>query len=826
MNKNKFTFYCFSILSIKSIFIVFFLFTALNISAQQYNACGTAVATSTTGCYQLTHTTTNGGAVWNIYKIDLTQSFDITLTLNFGNNLSNGSVWGTNCGADGMSFILQPLSSSTVSIGGLVGFGGITPSLGVVMDTYWGNASDPAYHHISINKNGDPNHTTYTPSGICPPTGTILTPNTNELAPYCSANGFPANITDGLDHLFHFVWTPGPSGVGPGTITVYFGNATSLPTTPTITYTGDIVTNVFGGNSNVYWGVSASTGSCWNYQTVCMTTISNFASDTAICEGQPLTFIDNSISGLQITTWSWDFGDNTYDYTQFPGPHTYNTPGLYNANLFIMNSGGFSSTMTHTITVNPKPNVIVNDTSVCKGDSAVLTATGAFTYTWDNGLTPGNPKHVSPPTTTSYVVTGKNTFGCTNTDTALVTIYPNPMPVITPSSYLICVGDPEILTASGADSYIWILSGDTINPLSVSPTSSTDYILQGTTVNGCKRDTNVLIQVNPNPIVGSNNDTICLHETAVLTATGATTYVWRVNGATVSSVNPLSISPPTTTIYNVLGTDVNGCKDSINATITVNMPPVITADSVGICIGQTATINVYGGNPNDSYLWLTDYSTINPIHVSPIVSTYYPVIATDFNGCKDTAYGYVNVYPNPVPVFTFTPTMVSTDAPDVVFYDGSTYASNWLWDFGDPNSANDSSAFQSPTHPYTIPGKYIVWLYVTSDFGCKDSTFRWISVQTPTTFYIPNAFDPTSNSSDINVFKPKGKGVDPQRYLLVIFDRWGKEVFTTTDWEQGWNGKFNNVGDYLPHGVYVYYIKYKELYGIYKERTGNVTLFK
>ena len=802
-------------------FTVTLSFFAINVSAQQYNVVssgGQAIETPAgSGCYKLTDACSQGAAIWNIYKIDLSQPFDITLTLNFG---TRPNIYWDNCvtcGGDGMTFCLQPLSNSTYYLGGSMGEDpALTPSVFVQMDTYTANPTDPTFEHMSINKNGD-----------------VLHGTANELLSYTAAQNWPCTtpmttcITDGADHLFHFKWSPSnPGGPGPGTMDVYFGFGGTLPGTPTLTYTGDIVANVFGGNPFVYWGVTAATGGCYNNQTVCMTTISNFASDTTVCTGQPLTFTDNSVSGLPINTWSWDFGDGTYDYSQFPADHIYTTPGVYQVNLFIMNSGGFSSTMTHTITVKPKPDVLVNDPSICKGDTAILTATGAATYTWDNGLTPGNPKHVSPATTTSYIVTGTNSFGCTNTDTSLVTIYPNPIPVITPSSYLICVGDPEILTASGADSYIWILSGDTINPLSVSPTSSTDYILQGTTINGCKRDTNLLIQVNPNPVVGSNNATICLNETAVLTATGATTYSWRVNGANVSSVNPLSISPPTTTIYNVLGTDVNGCKDSINATITVNMPPIITADSIGICIGQTATINVYGGNPNDSYLWLTDYSTFNPIHVSPIVSTSYPVIATDLNGCKDTAYGYVNVYPNPVPVFTFTPTMVSTDAPDVVFYDGSTYATNWLWDFGDPHSANDSSINQSPTHPYTIPGKYIVWLYVTSDFGCKDSTFRWISVQTPTTFYIPNAFDPTSNSSDINVFKPKGKGVDPQRYLMVIFDRWGKEVFTTTDWEQGWNGKFNNVGDYLPHGVYVYYIKYKELYGIYKERTGNVTLFK
>ena len=166
------------------------IFITLNVNAQQYNAAGTAVAMSTAGCYQLTNTTTQAGAVWNIFMINLTQSFDITLTLNFGDR---PDLYYTEplCGADGMSFILQPLSTSTVTNGSGAGFSGISPSLGVVMDTYHYNGTDPPYQHISIIKNGDSVHGT-----------------ANELVPPTAAVGFPANITDGLDHLFRFVWNP------------------------------------------------------------------------------------------------------------------------------------------------------------------------------------------------------------------------------------------------------------------------------------------------------------------------------------------------------------------------------------------------------------------------------------------------------------------------------------------------------------------------------------------------------------------------------------------------------------------------------------------
>ena len=172
----------------KSILVFIVLTGMLNIAnAQQYNVTGTAFAMSTPGCYTLTNTTTQSGAIWNIYTIDLTQPFDITLTLNFGNQLGKLLVMSLQVWCRWMSFVLQPVSSGVFGMGSGVGFHGINPSLGVIMDSYTANPTDPAYQHISINQNGDESHTTYTPSGICPPAGTVLVSNPNELTSYCNA---------------------------------------------------------------------------------------------------------------------------------------------------------------------------------------------------------------------------------------------------------------------------------------------------------------------------------------------------------------------------------------------------------------------------------------------------------------------------------------------------------------------------------------------------------------------------------------------------------------------------------------------------------------
>ncbi|MEI6695616.1 MAG: PKD domain-containing protein [Bacteroidota bacterium] len=772
----------------------------MDVKAQQYNAAGTAVAMVTPGCYQLTNTTSQAGAVWNIYKINLNQPFDITLTLNFGNRPGTIGYVPATCGADGMTFVLQPLNSGVFGPGGGVGFNGITPSLGVVMDSYTANTSDPSYQHISIHKNGDELHGT-----------------TNELTSYTSAIGFPSNITDGMDHLFRFSWLPTYGGAG--IISAYFGTATTLSTTPTITYTGNIINTIFSGDPNVYWGVSGSTGGCWNLQYVCMSTVANFSSDTATCVGTPIVFTSNSISGLPITTWYWDFGDVTSSSLQSPS-HFYNNPGTYEVSLTIINSGGFYSTMTHTVVVHPKPNVAVNNSTICAGDTAILNATGASNYTWNNGLSPGAIKKVSPLTTTSYIVNGLNSWGCSNKDTALVTVNPNP--VITASIDTICAGDTASLLASGGNTYIWTPGNFTTNPLHISPSFTTQYKVIGTNAFGCKDSTNTSVIFYLNPLITVNNDTICLTQTATLSANGGVSYIW---GNNLSVSNPLIITPSITTTYTIVGTDANNCKGRDTAIVVVNQPPVISVDSTEICRGIPAILTVSGGN-NLSYLWLNDNSISNPLQVSPSINTTYIVIATDLNGCKDTASGLITVYPKPIAAFNANPTSATTDAPNVVFTNQSTNAISWFWNFGDIGSAINTSIDPSPTHTFSAAGDFIIWLTVLSDHGCVDSISGSINVTTPNYFYIPNAFRPSSNSSDVNVFRPKGIGIDLQKYQMVIFDRWGKEIFITTEWESGWNGKFNNIGDYLPEGVYVYYIKYKELFGVYKERTGSITLLR
>ncbi|MBL7917657.1 MAG: gliding motility-associated C-terminal domain-containing protein, partial [Bacteroidia bacterium] len=88
---------------------------------------------------------------------------------------------------------------------------------------------------------------------------------------------------------------------------------------------------------------------------------------------------------------------------------------------------------------------------------------------------------------------------------------------------------------------------------------------------------------------------------------------------------------------------------------------------------------------------------------------------------------------------------------------------------------------------------------------------------------IPSAFSP--NGDGINdVFGILGSGKYSDNFEMRIWNRWGQEVFRSTDPTVGWNGNFN--GAQAQPGVYAYYITYKNLFGEDKVVKGNVTLVR
>ena len=119
----------------------------LNIT--DYNVVGTAQFIETDSSYLLTEELGNqSGAVWSLETVDLSKDFEVKSKLNLGN------IQGAN-GADGIAFVLQPLSSDQGSSGGGIGYMGINPSVAVEFDTYKWNSNDPDGDHAAVVYDGE-----------------------------------------------------------------------------------------------------------------------------------------------------------------------------------------------------------------------------------------------------------------------------------------------------------------------------------------------------------------------------------------------------------------------------------------------------------------------------------------------------------------------------------------------------------------------------------------------------------------------------------------------------------------------------------------------
>ena len=292
-------------------------------SPNPYHTNGAAYSENC-NCYTLTNEqTTQSGSVWNKNKIDLTQSFDYKFNINLGSRDADG--------ADGIVFVLQNISVSIGTTGEGMGFGGVTPSIGIPIDTYQnGNQSDPAYDHISINRNGDVNHTT-----------------SNNLAGPVSALSGKDNIEDGQWHTFRVIWDAVTKTL-----------SAQVDGVDRVQATIDLVSQVFNNDPLVFWGFTAGTGGSYNRQRFCTSLNPGFslAPNQLTCFPAPIQFHDNSASFGTIVKWFWDFGDGTTDFVQTPAPHVYPAPGIYQVKLNILgNNGCMSDTFKTNIVVGSKP---------------------------------------------------------------------------------------------------------------------------------------------------------------------------------------------------------------------------------------------------------------------------------------------------------------------------------------------------------------------------------------------------------------------------------------------------------------------------------------
>lgn len=317
----------------------------------QFHLNGSAAVLNDT-CWTLT-TAQNfiAGSIWNVDKINLNNSFQVIMDLQFGCKDADG--------ADGILFGFQPLSTSVGQAGEGLGFQGVAPSLGIEFDTWQnGNLGDPVSDHIAISKNGDLNHG-----------------GPNNLAGPVQASATKANIEDCNWHKLRVDWDATAM-----TLEIWFDCELRL------TYTGDIINEIFGGDPLVFWGFTASTGGSNNLQQVCFsyTTFLDGFEDVVICPGGQFQ--------LKVS------GGTKYKWTPATGLSNPNIPNPVAApeetTTYLVEVTDFCSNPFYdSITVFIDGDTVFfdlgMDTTICEGEPMQLDATSFGTnsvvYQWSNG---------------------------------------------------------------------------------------------------------------------------------------------------------------------------------------------------------------------------------------------------------------------------------------------------------------------------------------------------------------------------------------------------------------------------------------------------------
>ncbi len=522
--------------------------------------------------------------------------------------------------------------------------------------------------------------------------------------------------------------------------------------------------------------------------------------DQAICIGASVT-----LSGSGAATYTWDNGVTNGTLFAPIATTSYTVTGT--------TAAGCSSTDEVIVTVNPLP--VVNaglDQTICIGASVTLNGAGASTYTWTNGVTNGVAFTPAVGTLT-YTLTGTTAAGCISTDQVDVVV--NPLPVVGGGpDQMVCAGTAVTLSGSGASTYTW--NNGITDGIAFTPLATATYTVTGTSTAGCVNTDQVIVTVNPIPVVFAGNDvTICANQTVTLTGSGAATYAWD-NGIT----NGIAFTPPAgTTTYTVTGTTAAGCINIDQINVTVDPIPIVsfTPNVTFGCVPLTVNFTNTTAN-SASGVWTMSDGTVLTGN-GTVTNTFtqagcfdITLTSTSTNGCIGTFTAIDLICTEAAPIASFIPSasIISELNPLVNFNNTTSGAVDYDWNFGD-NTPN--SILVNPSHDYsnTTIGNYIVTLIAYSPFGCVDTAYSTIQIYEELIFYVPNTFTPDNDDYNPSFQPIFTAGYDPYDYTLLIFNRWGEIVFESHNTEVGWDGSYgsNREVDLVQDGTYTWKIEFK-----------------
>lgn len=526
------------------------------------------------------------------------------------------------------------------------------------------------------------------------------------------------------------------------------------------------------------------------------------AANPVVCFPDAVDFINDSQNG---NAYEWHFGDGNTS-TQFEPSHNYAGPGTYSVMLIVSDVNGCFTPDTAyldvTVELSQAQAGALSDT-ICPGTSVELWATGGSAYAWGPANLLDDPASSNPIATitqeTTFTVDVTSTCGNSQVEVT-VSVY-DVNTAISPDT-AICIGESAPLWVTGGATYVWTPPGSLDDPNianpTATPTTTTDYYVDITTADGCfvKDTTQVWVDLDlPFPVLEDSLN-LCKGASQQITITGGTSYIWTPN----YNINDVSSSTPT--IYPEVDTTyyvdaINACgvtPDSIHVSV-IEVTGEVNPDTT-VCPGESAILWATGGvqyhwSPSAHLTGSTQATTV----ATPPYNTQYRCIITDENGCKDTQYTHVYLFPTPA--IEVSPAVYAVLDDTINIWAQGNGVITWSPDY-------NISCIEC-TDPYVWPEQSFVYTATITDAnGCKN--WAEVPIYFDPLIYIPNAF--TVNGDGINDYF-KAQGYNIIEFEMLIFNRWGELIKTLSSLDESWDGTYQGVP--VPDGVYVWQVRYVDL---------------
>jgi PKD repeat protein len=450
------------------------------------------------------------------------------------------------------------------------------------------------------------------------------------------------------------------------------------------------------------------------------------------CLGDTLPFGNGSI---YAHSYNWDFGDGTSSALATPSK-LYANAGTFNVKLVATNNNGCVDSTTSSATIYGLPTADFTVNNTCFGEDINFTNTSADYVSSAWNLGDGSSSATQNPVY-RYANAGNYTiglqvtssFGCKNSTSKSVTVYPKPSISFTKSN--VCSGTAANFTntssiSSGSLSYNWNF-GDGNSSTQTSPSNTYavagvyNVKLVGSSGFGCSDSITNSISIYTGAIADFSSSNSCLGTATNFSnlSQNASNYSWDFgDGTTSTNANPSkTYSAVGSYTVKLTANNSNNCSSVVSKTIQVNALPTVNFSGNNVCLGSATT---FTNNSTGAVSYSWDFgdgsssTSANPTRTYASAGNYtVRLVATSGSNCSAVGTRSVQVYANPIAGFNANSVCAGTS---LQFVNTSSGANTYAWTFGDGNTSTNVN----PLKTYATAGTYTVTLTVTSSNNCTN----------------------------------------------------------------------------------------------------------